>query len=101
MFGSVKFKDYVINCGIPETIVSLIVARMIVLNQAIAEDRTNLGPGYRIGHSFFVPPGSFEYDPSWYRRVIETEIYPLLQEYWFDEPEKADSWRQKLLQDAP
>jgi hypothetical protein len=74
---------------------------MTALNQAIAEDRANLGHGYRIGHSFFIPPEDFDYDPGWYRRVIETEIYPLLEEYWFDDPDKADNWRQQLLESAP
>jgi hypothetical protein len=74
---------------------------MTALNQAISEDRANLGPGYRIGHSFFVPAEDFEYDADWYRHVIETEIHPLLEEYWFDDPEKADGWREKLLQGAP
>jgi hypothetical protein len=44
---------------------------------------------------------SFEYDSGWYRRVIETEINPLLEEYWFDDPDKADGWRQQLLQGSP
>jgi hypothetical protein len=101
MFSSEKFRSALLHCGIPEEIVALIVARMTALNQAIGEDRVNLGPGYRIGHSFFVPPDGFEYDAGWYRRVIETEIHPLLEEYWFDEPDKADDWRKQLLQDAP
>ena len=71
---------------------------MNALNKVIGEDRANLGPGYRIGHSFFVPPDAFEYDPDWYRRIVETEILPLLGEYWIDEPDKVDSWRQQLLQ---
>jgi hypothetical protein len=74
---------------------------MTALNEAIASDRVNLGRGYRIGHSFFIPPEGFEYDPGWYRRIIETEIHPLLEEYWFDDPDKADSWHQKLLEGAP
>ena len=85
----------------PRRLSTLIVSRMTALNQVIGEDRANLGPGYRIGHSFFVPPEAFEYDPGWYRRLIETEIYPLLEEYWFDDPDKADSWREQLLEDAP
>jgi 5-methylcytosine-specific restriction endonuclease McrBC GTP-binding regulatory subunit McrB len=100
MYGSTKFRTFLIDHGVPEAMVDLIVTRMIALNQAIGEDRANLGPGYRIGHSFFVPLGDFEYDPGWYRRVIETEIYPLLEEYWFDDPDKADTWRQQLLQGA-
>jgi 5-methylcytosine-specific restriction endonuclease McrBC GTP-binding regulatory subunit McrB len=101
MFGSIKFKEFLINRGVPEQVIDLIVTRMTALNQAIGEDRFNLGLGYRIGHSFFVPPTNFEYDPGWYRRVIETEVYPLLEEYWFDDPDKAESCRKELLQGAP
>jgi hypothetical protein len=101
MFGSGKFRNFLLDCGVPEDILALIVARMTSLNKVIGEDRVNLGPGFRIGHSFFVPPEGLEYDPGWYRRVIETEIHPLLEEYWFDDPDKADIWREKLLQGAP
>jgi hypothetical protein len=101
MFGSEKFVDFLVTRGVPKEIVALIVVQMTALNRAIGEDRANLGPGYRIGHSFFVPPEGFEYDPGWYRRVIETEICPLLEEYWFDDLDKADSWHQKLLEGAP
>jgi hypothetical protein len=101
MFSSDRFQDFLVHYGIPKEIVALIVARMTALNQAICEDRVNLGPGYRVGHSFFVPPEDFEYDPGWYRLVIETEIHPLLGEYWVDDPDKVDSWRDRLLQGAP
>jgi hypothetical protein len=87
MFGSEKFRNFLLHRGVPEAAIALIVARMTALNQAVGEDRANLGPGYRIGHSFFVPLEGFEYDPGWYRRVIETEIHPLLEEYWFDDPD--------------
>jgi hypothetical protein len=98
MFGSNKFRDFLLQRGVPEEVISLIVARMTSLNKAIGEDRANLGPGYRIGHSFFVPPDGFEYDPDWYRRAIETEILPLLEEYWFDDADEVDKWREQLLQ---
>jgi hypothetical protein len=29
--------------------------------------------------------------------VVETEIQPLLEEYWFDDPAKADAWCERLL----
>ncbi len=74
---------------------------MSALNLAIGDDRANLGPGYRIGHSFFVPPVGFVYDADWYRRIVDTEIFPLLEEYWFDDPDKAVEWRKRLLEDAP
>ena len=101
MFKSNKFNEFLTGSGVPEPVTGLIIARMTALNQAIGEDRANLGPGYRIGHSFFVPPMGFEFEPGWYRRVVETEILPLLDEYWFDDPDKVDSWRHQLLLDAP
>jgi hypothetical protein len=101
MFQSVRFKAMLGENGVPDAVVDLIVSRMADLNKAIGEDRAGLGPGYQIGHSFFVPFGAFEYEPGWYRRVIETEVYPLLEEYWFDDPDKAGTWRERLLRDVP
>ena len=101
MFESANFKKCLINRGVPESVINLIITRMGGLNDVIGDDRANLGPGYRIGHSFFVPRAHFEFTPGWYRRVIETEILPLLNEYWFDDPGKVDNWRKQLLQDVP
>ena len=98
MFSSAKFRDLLLNREVPDEVVTLITTRMTALNKAVGDDRANLGPGYRIGHSFFVPPEDFEYDPGWYRRIVETEILPLLEEYWIDEPDQVDNWRQQLLQ---
>ena len=100
MFASEKFQKYLADHGVPETVVALIVERMTALNKIVIEDRANLGPSYRIGHSFFVPPRGFEYDVGWYRRVLETEISPLLGEYWFDDIDKVESLLQQLLRDV-
>jgi 5-methylcytosine-specific restriction protein B len=60
------------------------------LNQRIAEDQKNLGRGYCVGHSYFCPSGNNQvYDSAWYENVIRTEIEPLLEEYWFDDPDKV------------
>jgi MoxR-like ATPase len=101
MFGSDKFRRHLGQQGVPSEVVSAIITQMTALNHAIGDDKANLGPGYRIGHSFFVPSGPFEYKEGWYRQVIETEILPLLEEYWFDDDDKAASWRGRLLQGAP
>ncbi|CAN7453800.1 DUF3578 domain-containing protein [Pararhizobium sp. LjRoot235] len=101
MFNSPKLGALLEARGVPGEIVAMIVERMNALNHTIGDDRANLGPGYRIGHSFFVPPSKFQYDDGWYRRVIETEIYPLLEEYWFDDPDKALDWQVRLLTGAP
>lgn len=100
MFESQKFGTFLTTRGVPPEIVRTVVERMTELNRAIGEDRANLGPGYRIGHSFFVPAAEIPYDHDWYRRIVETEIYPLLDEYWFDDPDRALNWRARLLDGA-
>jgi 5-methylcytosine-specific restriction enzyme B len=58
-----------------------------------------LGPGYQIGHSFFVPTDAAQtLDAAWYRRIIQYEIAPLLKEYWFDNPETAETRTANLLE---
>jgi hypothetical protein len=34
---------------------------------------------------------------AWYERTIRTEVLPLLREYWFDDPDRVEAWRDKLL----
>ena len=86
-FGTRKFREYLLEAGIESDIVERIGARLANLNEAIRND-TDLGPGFEIGHSYFVPDESG--DEAWYRNIIDTQIAPLLREYWFDRPEEAD-----------
>jgi 5-methylcytosine-specific restriction protein B len=74
--------------------------RLEACNERIASD-ARLGKAFRIGHSYVTPPESIEPGESrtWFRRVIETEIGPLLDEYWFDTPEEARKARELLLKD--
>ena len=63
------------------------------LNGAIAEDEA-LGKGFCIGHSYLCVDGPVSDD--WVNNVVEYEILPLLEEYWFDDPEKRDHWISRL-----
>ena len=36
---------------------------------------------------------------DWFRQVVETEITPLLEEYWFDSPADAKEAVQHLLEE--
>lgn len=63
------------------------------LNTAIAED-TSLGIGFRIGHSYFCTDDII--DNIWLRSVVDYELIPLLNEYWFDEPSKIEEWSARL-----
>ena len=93
-----KFRLQLEDMGISPDLVTQIVDRFSLLNNEIAIDTANLGPGFMIGHSYFCSgPLEGEGEQHWYRRVIQTEIAPLLHEYWFDNPSKADSWKNQLL----
>lgn len=63
------------------------------LNLTIAED-ASLGPSFRIGHSYFCILDNV--DDAWLSEVVEYELLPLLNEYWFDEPSKVEQWSNAL-----
>ncbi len=96
-FASAAFEKYLEKNGVDRGLVKRIIERMRALNDAIAADTKNLGPGYQIGHSYFCPQNGIRPDESWYRRVVESEIVPLIQEYWFDDEKKVDEQRGALL----
>ena len=87
------------QCGIDTVFLSDIERLLTSLNRTIAEDSL-LGPQFRVGHSAVTPSsGTVVEDPAeWFRQVVETEIGPLMEEYWFDDPGKARTVKEKLLQ---
>src|SRR5262249_52404969 len=92
------FRQYHSSIGVPSELTNKIVSRMSELNRAIVADG-RVGPGFQIGHSFFTPsPNDSPFDESWYRRVIETEILPLLREYWDEDLDNVNLWRKQLIQ---
>ena len=78
-------------CG--EDLADSIILRLKRLNEEIAKDTTNLGPGFCLGHSYFCRIQNVEE----YREVIRFQIAPLLTEYWFDQPRKAEDRVKDLL----
>ena len=65
------------------------------LNVDIAND-LSLGQGFTIGHSYLTRPRSDNLDETWIQSIVDDELIPLLDEYWFDEPEKFESWSKEL-----
>ncbi|KQC11931.1 MAG: hypothetical protein APR63_11995 [Desulfuromonas sp. SDB] len=93
-----SFKNHLLELGVEEYLIKEIIDRMNRLNEVIAEDTKNLGPGYKIGHSYFCPiDEEIEYDEEWFNTVVENEIKLLLEEYWFDNREKVNDEVNKLL----
>lgn len=98
-FHTPEFQSHLEDQGVEGFLIQQIVARMDRLNKHISAQQSQLGPGFAIGHSFFCPQGTEEnLDIDWYRSVIRTEIAPLIREYWFDAPDKAQDLIAELLQ---
>ena len=63
-----------------------LIAAVEKINEIIENDVT-LGKGFRIGHSYFCTKNAV--DDKWLKSVINYEILPLLDEYWFDDHSKV------------
>ena len=95
-YGTDEFREHLCKTGVDRKLVDRIEKNLIALNERIRDDR-DLGPGFQIGHSFFVPDDQTEnVDEGWYESVVETQIAPLLREYWFDRPDRADELAELL-----
>lgn len=82
--------------GLDTAFIEYIRVRIEALNQEIANDRT-LGAQFQIGHSYVTPHETVADPQAWFSELVQSEIGPLLQEYWFDAPERADAAMAKLL----
>ena len=70
-----------------------LIEKVRELNFEIAKD-SSLGSGFCIGHSYFC--GQDECTDEWMQSVVEYDILPMLEEYWFDEPAKIQKWQNIL-----
>ncbi|WCZ36146.1 McrB family protein [Corynebacterium heidelbergense] len=80
------------KCGRDEPVLTQIAKQITAVNTLI-EDDVNLGSAYCIGHSFVTPgrrnnPLSADETKAWFGRVVDTDLRPLLEEYWHDDPDR-------------
>ena len=92
-YGTQHYREYLLEADMETGLVDRIVRNLSELNERIRDDK-DLGPGFEIGHSYFVPEESA--DEEWYLNTVETQIAPLLREYWFDKPEQVHELVEKL-----
>lgn len=94
------WRDWVVKeCAVDPALVGDIERRIAELNEQIAAD-PRLGKQFRIGHSYVTPALRLEAGDTkkWFQQVVETEIGPLLDEYWFDAPDEAQKAIARLTQ---
>jgi 5-methylcytosine-specific restriction enzyme B len=94
------WRSWVVHaCALDPALVGTIEQKLGELNMKISSDE-RLGKQFCIGHSYVTPAKPLESGQTraWFRQVVETEIGPLLEEYWFDVPAEADAARDRLLE---
>jgi len=87
------------NYGIDGGFLDEIERRILALNEQISAD-PSLGRQFRIGHSYVTPSVGLQITDArrWFIHVVNTEIGPLLDEYWFDAADKAQEARRRLAE---
>lgn len=90
-FGSEGFKKY--QAELANEKFDALIAKVKELNEAIVEDGS-LGSGFEIGHSYFC--NKMEATDEWLHAVVNYEIIPMLEEYWFDNKDNVSTWSVNL-----
>ncbi|WDG52375.1 McrB family protein [Pseudomonas chlororaphis] len=97
-FGG-RWREWVIKqCGVDADLAHHIERRIAELNTVLADDE-RLGKQFQVGHSYVTPSEMLEEGTTrdWFIRVVESEILPLLDEYWVDTPTSAQEAAANLL----
>ena len=88
-----SFKSYLDVLALSAPKVKPLVAKIIELNNEIEND-SNLGKGFKIGHSYLCVD---DISDDALKAIVQYEIIPLLEEYWYDEPSNIAKWSQELM----
>lgn len=95
-----SFVDYLQKQGISPTLAQHIARQIPLLNEEIVRD-PNLGKDFRLGHSYFCTYSPALDEGQWYQDLLRYEIRPMLEEMWFDQPERVDKAFQNLETTRP
>lgn len=90
-FSSDGFREYM--KAFDNDTFDILIEKIKDLNYDISKD-PSLGNGFCIGHSYFC--GQDDCSDEWMQSVVEYDILPMLEEYWFDEPAKLQKWQNIL-----
>lgn len=93
-FDADKFKA--LQEEVENPVFKQLIAEIRQLNNELENDPA-LGSGFCIGHSHFCKTDEWIEDANMRaKEVIEYDILPLLEEYWFDDNKKLQQWRNRL-----
>lgn len=90
-FDTDGFKKYQQKLNSP--VFDKLIDRVKDLNDEILKD-DSLGSGFCIGHSYFCNLDTCTNEVL--LDIVDFDILPMLNEYWFDEPSKVERWENNL-----
>lgn len=90
-FDSQGFISY--QNGLNSETLDELISKVKELNRKIAADKS-LGRGFCIGHSYFC--GRDVCTDEWLHSVVDYDILPMLSEYWFDDEDEFQRWKNIL-----
>lgn len=90
-FDSQGFVSY--QNGLNSETLDELISKVKELNRKIAADKS-LGRGFCIGHSYFC--GRDVCTDEWLHSVVDYDILPMLSEYWFDDENEFQRWKNIL-----
>ena len=72
-----------------------LIMKVIALNEDIRQDKS-LGKSFCIGHSYFCGRKKENCTDECLQSIVDYDILPMLQEYWFDDDSKVQRWNNIL-----
>ena len=87
-FNSEGFQKY--QAALANEHFNRLIEKVKEINIAIVKDES-LGEGFELGHSYFC--GQKTVTDDWLHQVINYDLVPMLQEYWFDNRKEVEKWR--------
>ena len=90
-FDSEGFKKY--QDALANDTFNTLIDKIRELNREIKLDKS-LGKGFCIGQSYFC--NAEECTDEWMKDVVDFDILPMLNEYWFDDTNKVQRWENLL-----
>ena len=99
-----RFAFYTVEPNLGDQLIEIIgdnpqltklIKKVEKLNDEISEDDL-LGPGFQIGHSYFCVSEEQLLDENIASNIVEYELIPLLEEYWYDNKKNLNKWTAEL-----
>ena len=90
-FGTKAFVKYLDKVGNAK--LNKLISAMRELNEDITK---SIGKGFVIGHSYFCEKDKKDLTDDLLDAIVDFEIIPTLEEYWYDDSDKVDYWIKQL-----